>query len=172
MIRSILFPKDTLKPCIASIWFVATAIGLAVASGTAQGQTLYAALSTELKILDPVYTTASITRNHGFMIYDQLFGIDLDGQPRPQMVETHTVRDDGLVHSFTLRDGLRFHDGQPVRATDVIASIRRWGERDSTGKLLLRVTEKLEAVAPNAFRIKLSEPFGMLRFALGKPSGS
>jgi len=77
----------------------------------------------DLKILDPVWTTAFITRNHGYAIYDTLFGVDAHGVPQPQMVETYTTSSDGSTWNFTLRAGLAFHDGAPVTGADVVASI-------------------------------------------------
>ena len=79
-----------------------------------------------LKILDPIWTTAYITRNHGYMIYDTLFGLDMAGNIQPQMVDTVSRSADGLTVTMTLRDGLSFHDGAAVTATDVVASINRW----------------------------------------------
>ena len=81
----------------------------------------------DLKNIDPIWTTAYITRNHGYMVYDTLFALDADLVPRPQMVDRWTVSDDGLSYRFTLRDGLAWHDGAPVTAADCVASIRRWG---------------------------------------------
>ncbi|MEJ0072185.1 MAG: ABC transporter substrate-binding protein [Pseudomonadota bacterium] len=69
----------------------------------------------DLRILDPVWTTGYITRNHGYMVYDTLFALDAELKPQPQMVETWSVSADGLIYSFTLRPGLTFHDGSPVR---------------------------------------------------------
>src|SRR5258706_14524483 len=80
----------------------------------------------DLRILDPIWTTALITRNHGYMVFDTLFALDANQQPQPQMVERWSISADGLRYDFTLRDGLRFHDGQPVRPIDCIASLPRW----------------------------------------------
>ena len=91
----------------------------------------------DLKILDPIWTTAYITRNHGYMIYDTLFALDANLQIKPQMVDKFTVSRDHMKYAFTLRDGLRFHDGQPVTAEDCVASIKRWGARDALGRLLI-----------------------------------
>ena len=82
----------------------------------AAGGTLKVIPHADLKNTDPIWTTAYITRNHGYMIYDTLFSLDADLQPQPQMVDTWTVSDDGLIYTFTLRDGLRWHDDAPVRA--------------------------------------------------------
>jgi peptide/nickel transport system substrate-binding protein len=94
-----------------------------------------------LTILDPGWTTAYITRNHGYMIYDTLFGMDANGKIQPQMVERHEVSKDKKTWTFTLREGLEFHDGKPVTSADVIASIARWAKRDSMGE---RGSEGLE----------------------------
>src|SRR5690242_3415306 len=88
----------------------------------------------DLRILDPITTTAYITRNHGYMVYDTLFAIDAKFNVRPQMVDKYEVSADKLTYTFTLRDGLKFHDGQPVRSADCIASIERWAKRDALGQ--------------------------------------
>jgi len=123
-----------------------------------------------LAILDPIWTRGYITRNHGYMIYDTLFGMDAQGTVQPQMVQRWEVGKDRKVWTFTLRDGLEFHDGKPVTSEDVIASLTRWGKRDSLGQKLMAFTEAMEAVDAHTFRIRLREPFGMMLQALGKPS--
>ncbi len=90
----------------------------------------------DLKILDLIWTTAFIVRNHGYMIYDTLFALDGELKIKPQMVDTWKISDDKLTWTFTLRDGLEFHDGQPVTTEDVIASLKRWATRDSLGVIL------------------------------------
>src|SRR5215813_13450528 len=91
--------------------------------------TLKVALHSDLKIIDPIWTTALISTHHGLMIYDTLFALDEKLQPKPQMVESWSVSNDRLNWSFTLRDGLEWHDGSSVTAQDCVASIRRWSAR-------------------------------------------
>src|SRR5256885_11902111 len=88
--------------------------------------TLRVVLHSDLKIVDPIWTTAYIVRNHGYMIYDTLLAMDANGEVKPQMVDTYEVSADKLVHTFALRDGLLWHDGQPFTSEDCIASIKRW----------------------------------------------
>ena len=126
----------------------------------------------DLKILDPIWTTAYITRDHGYMIWDTLFATDANFQIKPQMVDKHTTSRDGMKWSFTLRDGLRFHDGQPVTAEDCVASIVRWGKKDPLGKLLFAATGKFQATDKKSFVLELKEPFGLVLDALGKPSSN
>ncbi len=123
-----------------------------------------------LAILDPIWTGAYITRNHGYMIYDTLFGMDAQGTVQPQMVQQWEVGKDRKVWTFKLREGLEFHDGRPVTSEDVIASVARWSKRDALGQKLMAVTEGMEVVDPRTFRIRLKEPFGLMLQALGKPS--
>jgi peptide/nickel transport system substrate-binding protein len=125
-----------------------------------------------LVILDPIWTTAYVSRNHGYMIYDTLFGTDANGVVKPQMVEKHTVSADKKSYTFTLREGLAFHDGKPVTSEDVIASLQRWGKRDTMGQELLRFVAKMEALDQKTFRILLKEPYGLVLEALGKPSSN
>jgi peptide/nickel transport system substrate-binding protein len=125
----------------------------------------------DLKILDPIFTTAYTSRNHGFMIYDTLFGLDAKGKIQPQMVDKYEVSADHKTWTFTLRKGLAFSDGPAVTSADVIASLKRWGERDTLGQRLIAATSKFEAVDANTFRIVLGKPFGPVLDALAKPSG-
>ena len=106
---------------------------------------LHVAIHANLKNIDPIWTTALITSNHGYAIYDTLFGTDADFKPQPQMAEGYTVSADGRVYTITLRDGLAWHDGSPVTAADCVASINRWGQRDALGQVLMSKTETLEA---------------------------
>ncbi len=115
---------------------VAVAAVFAPVSGIAE-TTLHFIPQADLRSLDPIWTTAYITRNFGYMVYDTLFALDKDLKPQPQMVDKWTVSDDKLSYSFTLRDGLKWHDGSPVRAADCVASIDRWGKRDPFGQKLL-----------------------------------
>src|SRR3954467_2798653 len=88
----------------------------------------------DLAVLDPVFTTATVTSNHACMVFDFLYGLDADFQPQPQMVDGHDVSQDGLLWTMRLRDGLRFHDGSPVLARLFVARTLRWGKRDMYGQ--------------------------------------
>ena len=96
-------------------------------------------MHSDLKILDPIWTTAYIVRNHGYLIYDTLFALDGKLEPQPQMVESWTVSDDKLTWTFKLRDGLKWHDGTPVTSADVVPSIKRFTDKDAQGGLLAKV---------------------------------
>jgi len=126
----------------------------------------------DLRILDPIATTAYITRNHGYMVYDTLFAIDAKFQVKPQMVDKWELSKDKLTYTFTLRDGLKFHDGQPVRSADCIASIDRWAKRDALGQKLAEATEAWSAVNDKTFKLKLKKPFPLTLDALAKPSSN
>ena len=93
----------------------------------------------DLKVLDPIWTTAYVTRDHAYLVYDTLFASDVSLVIKPQMVDKYSVSRDQMKWSFTLRDGLKFHDGQPVTAEDCVVSLQRWGQKDSLGKLLSAV---------------------------------
>ena len=126
----------------------------------------------DLKNIDPIWTTAYITRNHGYMIYDTLFAMDENMASQPQMVDTWEQSADGLVYTFTLRDGLKWHDGKPVRAADCVASLRRWGARDAMGQKLMQFTRSLEVVNERTFRLTLKEPYGLVVPSLSKISSN
>ncbi len=125
-------------------------------------------LDSALKQLDPIWTTAYISRSHGYMVYDTLFGLDENFKVQPQMVDTYTMSDDGMTYSFTLRDGLKWHDGTPVTTRDCVASLKRWGAKDGMGQKLMAATETLEPVDDKTFKLQLKEPFGMVLLALAK----
>lgn len=122
----------------------------------------------DLRAIDPIWTTAYITRNHGYMVWDTLFAMDATNTPRPQMVGEYGASGDGLTWTFRLRDGLLWHDDTPVRAADCVASIRRWGARDGMGRALLAITESLEARDERTFVLTLRRRVGFVLEALGK----
>ena len=127
----------------------------------------------DLAVLDPVYTTAYVTRNHAFLVYDTLYGIDDTYQPQPQMVEGHVIENDGKLWTLTLRDGLLFHDGEPVLARDAIASIKRWAARDAFGAVVDGGDRRaVGADRTSKIRFRLKQPFPMLPLALGRGSNT
>jgi peptide/nickel transport system substrate-binding protein len=144
-----------------------------VANGPADAQTtLRAVMHSDLKIIDPIWTTAYIVRNHGYMVYDTLFAMDAKGEIKPQMVDKYEVSKDGLTYTLTLRDGLMWHDGKPVSSEDCVASIKRWSAKDSMGQKLMTFVREMQIVNPKTFRILLKEPTGLVLGALGKPSSN
>ena len=151
----------------------AAAVAFWALTGTASAETLLrAVMHSDLKILDPIWSTAYIVRNHGYMIYDTLFSMDAKGEIQPQMVDKVDVSPDGLVYTLTLRDGLAWHDGPPVTAEDCIASIKRWSARDALGQTIATFITKMDAPDAKTIVITLKEPTGLLISALGKPSAS
>ena len=117
----------------------------------------------DLAIIDPYFSGVYITRNYGYLVYDTLFALDHAFKPHPEMVESWKSSDDGLSWEFTLRDKLAFHDGQKVRAADVVASLKRWGQRnDSYGQALLAAVASIDALDDKSFRIVLKEPFPVI----------
>jgi peptide/nickel transport system substrate-binding protein len=150
----------------------ATGLAAPVVHAQKRGGTLRFVPHADLKILDPIWTTAYITRNHGYMIFDTLFALDGNLKLQPQMVDKYTVSKDAMKYSFTLRDGLKFHDGAPVTAEDCVASIKRWGAKDAVGRLMMASLSKMAPVDRRTFTIELETPFGLVLDALGKPSAS
>jgi peptide/nickel transport system substrate-binding protein len=138
---------------IAVIGALTLAAMLAAPIAHAQQKVLKFIPQADLRILDPITTTAYITRNHGYMIYDTLFATDAKFQVQPQMVDKYEISPDKLTYTFTLRDGLKFHDGQPVRSADCIASVERWAKRDALGQKLAEATEAWEAVDDKTFTL-------------------
>ena len=135
----------------------------------AQTKTIHAVMHSDLRVIDPGLTTAYITRDHGYMVYDTLLAMDSNFKVQPQMAE-FKVSDDKLTYSFTLRDGLKWHDGTPVTAEDCVASLKRWGQKDGMGQKLMDFTASLEATDPKTITLKLKEPYGLVLESIGKPS--
>ena len=153
-------------------WILGATLALAalVPPRAAHAVTLNAVLEAEVVTLDPHYTTAYISRTFGYMVFDTLFAMDSKGAIHPQMVDHYETSADGLTWTFTLRDGLKFHDGAPVTSADCIASLRRWGSHDGLGRRLMSETATLEAVNDKTFKLVLKEPYGLVLDSLGKPS--
>src|SRR5271154_3017778 len=153
--------------------FLATsAAALALpAAVRAQSQTTFRFIpQIDLAFLDPHWTTAYISRNHGYMVFDTLFGQDGNFKYSPQMLEGYTVENDAKQWNLTLRDGLLWHDGEKVLARDCVASIQRWGKRDAFGQALIASTDELSAPDDKTIRFQLKQPFPLLPIALGKVS--
>ena len=158
----------------AAVGLILAAMGMLggiAAPGDAQ-TTLRVVMHSDLKIVDPIWTTAYIVRNHGYMVYDTLFAMDAKGEIRPQMVDKYDVSADKLTYTMTLRDGLLWHDGKPVTAEDCVASIKRWAAKDSMGQKMMSFVKDIQVVNAKAFRIVLKEQTGLVLPALGKPSSN
>ncbi|WP_119420617.1 ABC transporter substrate-binding protein [Desertibaculum subflavum] len=151
---------------------LASAAALAAVPALAQQKTLRVTMHADVRTLDPFWTTQTIAGIHGLMIYDTLFSSDADLKPQPQMVDKWTVSDDRKVYTFTLRDGLTFHDGSAVTSKDVVASMNRWGKRDGAGKQLMAFTTSIVAKDDKTFVWTLSEPYGLLIDILAKTGTS
>jgi peptide/nickel transport system substrate-binding protein len=124
----------------------------------------------DLAFLDPHFTTAYVTRGHGQMVFDTLYGMDIEFRPTPQMLAGDRVENDGKLWTLTLRDGLLWHDGEKVLARDCVASIRRWAKRDALGGALIERTDELSAADDKTIVFRLKRPFPLLPAALGKIS--
>jgi len=153
--------------------FAAGAAGLAagfvekLCKSRAEQRALRLIARSDLGVLDPIWTTAYVTRNHGYMIFDTLFALDSKLQPRRQMVADYSVSPDLLSYRLTLRSGLRFHDGSAVRGADCTASLRRWMARDGLGQTLAGAVGEMTA-DDRSLTIRVREPFPLLLMALAK----
>ena len=148
----------------------ATSLPMPAIAQTAKPKTLKMIKNQNLGSIDPVWTTAAATQDFGFNVFDVIVGVDADYVPKPQMAEGWSIEDDDKTYIFKLRDGLRFHDGEPVRAVDCIESIRRWSARDVAGQSVAAVTDKMDVMDDKTFRIRLKSKFPLLLDALGKLS--
>jgi peptide/nickel transport system substrate-binding protein len=134
--------RDLLKAAGAG---VAALAAPRLGRGADHTKTLVFVPTSDLAILDPVVTGARPTRNSAYLVFDTLYGIDTNWKAQPQMVEGHTVEEDGLTWTLKLRDGLRFHDKEPVLARDVVASVRRFAPRVIFANALMDATDELSA---------------------------
>ena len=123
----------------------------------------------DLAALDPIITPAFVTRNAAMLVFDTLYGIDENFNVQPQMVEGHTIENDGKTWTLTLRTGLKFHDGSPVLGRDVVASLKRWAVRDNYAATVFPLVDELSAPSDRLVQFRLSRPFRLLADLLGKP---
>ncbi len=159
--------------------FATTALAVIAAfSGAApealaqEKKTIRAVMHAPLRITDPIITTAYIIRNHGYLIYDTLFAMDANQKIQPQMIEKWEASADKLTWTFTLRDGLKWHDGAPVTSDDAIPSLERWAKRDTMGQALAAATKEWKKIDAKTFQLVLKEPFGLVLESIGKPSSN
>ena len=138
----------------------------------ARARTLRFMPQAALAVLDPIFAPSTIITTHGYCVFDTLYGADRALRPRPQMARGHETSADGLTWTITLREGLRFHDNEPVRGRDCVASIRRWAVRDGFGQVLMRAVAELDAPTDDSIRFRLRRPFPALLDALAKPGAS
>ncbi len=138
-------------------------------SSPAHAKTITAVMHSDLRILDPGFTGAYITRDHGYMVYDTLLATDSSFKIQPQMADWK-VSDDKLTYTFTLREGLKWHDGSRVTAEDCVASLKRWSKNETMGQTLMDFTASLEATDDRTITLKLKEPYGLVLESIGKPS--
>src|SRR5437764_2475838 len=154
---------------IASTLSIFALAAAATSQAFAAGKTITAVMHSDLRTIDPGFTTAYITRDHGYMVYDTLLATDSNFKVQPQMADWK-VSDDKLTYTFTLRDGLKWHDGAPVTADDCVASLKRWGKNDNMGQKLMDFTASIEATDAKTITLKLKEPYGLVLESIGKPS--
>jgi peptide/nickel transport system substrate-binding protein len=158
------------KPALALL--AAASVSGAFGAMPAGAQTIKAVMHSDVKILDPIWTTAYIQRNFGYMVWDTLFAMDEKFEAKPQMVDKYDVSADKLTWTFTLRDGLVWSNGTPVTSEDCIASIKRWAARDSMGQKMMGSVEGFEKLDDKTFKMKMKEPYGLVLQSLGKPSSN
>src|SRR5271170_873585 len=130
----------------------------AIAQGAA-ARTLYFVPQANLANFDPIWTTQYVVRNASAVVWDTLYGFDDKLQPQRQMVESEEISSDGLTWTFRLRSGLKFHDGEPVLAKDVVASLTRWSSRDPMGLMIKAIQNDLVAVDDKTVKWTLKQPY-------------
>ena len=125
--------------------------------------------SADLAELDPTRGANLVARIYSHMVFDTLFALDKKLAPQPMMVDKKTISNDGLTYTFTLRSGLKFHDGSNVTTKDVIASLNRWMKGTSIGNVLNQRVASMAAVDDLTFRMVLKEKFGLVEYMLAGP---
>ena len=144
----------------------------AVFAQTAREKTLRVAPITALSSVDTVFNTSLVTTNHGYAAYDTLFGFTAKREITPQMAEGHTVEDDGRTYVIKLRDGLKFHNGEPVRAQDAVQSLKRWAGRETFGQSVAKFVDDWGVKDDRTLRIKLTQPIPIFLEAIARGSAS
>src|SRR3989475_7850558 len=152
----------------ASVLTTAGALATPAISQRAAARVLRFVPQADLANFDPIWNTQYVVRNGAALVWDMLYGVDDKLQPRRQMVEAEEVSTDGLTWTFRLRPGLKFHDGEPVRASDAVASIDRWAVRDQMGQMIKAIENELFAIDDRTFRWVLKKPYPKMLLALGK----
>lgn len=165
-------PPLARRPLLAATAALLAAPRLARPALGAEAKTIIHVPQANLVTLDPVWTTAVVTRNAAHLLFETLYGRDAQLNPQPQMVEGHRVEDGGLRWTMRLRDGLRFHDNEPVLARDCVASLKRWMVRDPIGQTIAARLDALEAVDDRTLVWRLRKPFASLPYALAKTQPS
>jgi peptide/nickel transport system substrate-binding protein len=165
-----------MKPLGATLTAAALAVSLSwLGAGDARaenGKTITAVMQADVKIFDPIINTADITARFALMVWDTLFSLDDNLVPQPQMVGKYEVSADGLTYTFVLRDGLKFTDGTPVTADDVVASLKRWWVKDGGGQIIQKYAKDLTAVDAKTVRLTLTQPYGLVLDTLAKPDAN
>jgi peptide/nickel transport system substrate-binding protein len=144
----------------------------AVHAQSSREQTLKLVPLTSLYSLDTIFNTSLVTTNHGWAVYDSLFGMNSKGEIRPQMAEGHTLSDDGRIYEITLREGLKFHNGEPVRAQDCLQSLKRWAGRETFGQTIAQFIDDWSAKDDRTMRIAFSRPVPIFLEAIARGSAS
>src|SRR5580698_2707693 len=140
------------------------------AIGQGSAHTLRFVPHANLSTVDALWSSALIAFDASYMYADMLFGLDSKLLPQPQMVEGYELSDDRLTWRFTLRQGLLFHDNEPVRAADAVASVKRWAQRDLFGKRMASQLDEMKPLDDRRFEIRLKKPFSHLLYGLGATS--
>jgi peptide/nickel transport system substrate-binding protein len=163
--------RDILKRStgLISRFVLLSSMALFVASSV-HAQTVTAVMQSGLRVMDPIMNTATITRMHAFMIYDTLLATDANFKIQPQMAEKWDVTNNGKTYTFTLRDGLKWHDGVPVKAEDCVASFKRWAAIDGTGQILMKMISGIKVIDDKTFQINLTEPTSLVLDAFSSMS--
>ncbi len=164
--------RALLKTTAAAAASAALPSSFAIAqSGARTNKLLRYVPTADLSVLDPSWTTTQVSITHGYYVFDTLYGIDHTQTPKPQMAEGASVSEDGRTWDIKLRDGLKFHDGEPVLARDAAASLKRWSARDVYGQVLGAFVDEFTTADDRTIRVKLKAPFPLLLDTLGKPNG-
>jgi peptide/nickel transport system substrate-binding protein len=163
--------RDVLRTA-AALGATASLSPPAVFAQSARERTLRVAPLTALSSVDTVFNTSLVTTNHGYAAYDTLFGFTGKREITPQMAEGHTVENDGRTYVIKLREGLKFHNGEPVRAQDAIQSLKRWAGRETFGQTVAKFVDDWGVADDRTLRIKLTQPVPIFLEAIARGSAS
>ncbi len=135
---------------------------IASAADGRRGGTLKVISQASISTIDPISSSAWVAWAVGTQIYDVPFASDGNFQPQLQMLEDWSISDDGLVWTFNIRDGLQWHNGEPVKAEDFKATLERAFDSYYTGWKELGARATVGVVDDSTWTLSFEEPFGLV----------
>lgn len=141
-------------------------------TGPKKGGILQVVIDAEPPTIDPHSSTTTLTFVVGYHVFEGLYTLDEEFKPIPMLAQDlPKISEDNLTYIIKLRSGLKFHNGNPVTASDVVASLNRWGKMNSYGKTFYQNVEDIKVLDEETLELKLTEPNGTTLLNLSMLNG-